>query len=107
VRDGVNPYAGYLAHADRIVVTPDSVNMLSEACATGKPIFTHLTQGRAGKLAALHATLRAQGRLHDLAEANISTLAPVPPLRETAAVAEQVWQRFRASQSPPQQESAS
>jgi mitochondrial fission protein ELM1 len=107
VRDGVNPYAGYLAHADRIVVTPDSVNMLSEACATGKPVFTHLTQGRAGKLAALHATLRAQGRLHDLAEANISTLAPVPPLRETAAVAEQVWQRFRASQSPPQQESAS
>ena len=27
--DGENPYRGYLAAADRIVVTPDSVNLLS------------------------------------------------------------------------------
>src|SRR5690606_25413087 len=32
-----NPYMGLLALADHIVVTDDSVNMMSEAAATGKP----------------------------------------------------------------------
>ena len=36
---GPNPYLISLASADFIVVTDDSVNMLSEACATGKPVF--------------------------------------------------------------------
>ncbi len=35
---GENPYLGMLALADHIVVTDDSVNMLSEAAATGKPV---------------------------------------------------------------------
>jgi len=34
-----NPYLGYLASADNIVVTGDSVSMTSEACGTGKPVF--------------------------------------------------------------------
>ena len=33
-----NPYWGYLALADALVVTGDSVSMLAEACATGKPV---------------------------------------------------------------------
>ena len=33
-RDGENPYPGLLGWAARIVVSPDSVNMVSEACAT-------------------------------------------------------------------------
>jgi mitochondrial fission protein ELM1 len=98
--DGANPYAGYLAHAERIVVTPDSVNMLSEACATGKPVFSYLPWAEHGKIGAFHATLRAQGRLQDLHDANISTLPPIPPLRETAAVAAEVWRRYRESRSP-------
>ncbi|MFV8817816.1 mitochondrial fission ELM1 family protein [Haliea sp. E17] len=36
--DPQNPYLGMLAWADRIVVTGDSIAMLSEACATGKPV---------------------------------------------------------------------
>lgn len=35
---GENPYHGYLALADRILVTADSVNMISEAASTGKPV---------------------------------------------------------------------
>lgn len=34
-----NPYLGYLASADQIIVTGDSVSMTSEACGTGKPVF--------------------------------------------------------------------
>jgi mitochondrial fission protein ELM1 len=33
-----NPYLGMLAWADRLIVTGDSIAMLSEACATGKPV---------------------------------------------------------------------
>jgi mitochondrial fission protein ELM1 len=100
-QDGANPYAGYLVHADRIVVTPDSVNMLSEACATGKPVFSYLPAQARGKIAAFHAALRAQGRLQDLQDATISTLPPIPPLRESAAIAVEVWQRYRATRPRP------
>jgi hypothetical protein len=34
-----NPYFGYLALADAFIVTADSVSMLAEACATGKPLY--------------------------------------------------------------------
>lgn len=36
--EGENPYFGFLACADYIVVTGDSVSMCSESCATGKPV---------------------------------------------------------------------
>lgn len=35
---GDNPYFGYLASADAVIVTCDSVNMVGEAIATGKPV---------------------------------------------------------------------
>ncbi len=37
--DPDNPYFGLLAHADRLVVTSDSIAMLSEAAGTGKPVY--------------------------------------------------------------------
>ncbi len=37
--DGDNPYAGILALSDVLIVTNDSVNMMSEAYATGKPLY--------------------------------------------------------------------
>lgn len=39
--DDENPYAGYLALADAIIVTGESVSMCSEACATGKPVYIY------------------------------------------------------------------
>ncbi|PIR32693.1 MAG: hypothetical protein COV36_03855 [Alphaproteobacteria bacterium CG11_big_fil_rev_8_21_14_0_20_44_7] len=36
---GDNPYAAILAIADNIIVTADSVGMISEACTTGKPVY--------------------------------------------------------------------
>lgn len=36
--DSANPYFGILAQSDRLIVTADSIAMLSEACATGKPV---------------------------------------------------------------------
>lgn len=37
--DPDNPYFGFLGLADRLIVTGESVSMLTEACATGKPVF--------------------------------------------------------------------
>lgn len=34
-----NPYLGFLGIADIIIVTSDSINMISEACSTGKPVY--------------------------------------------------------------------
>jgi len=36
--DSANPYLGMLAQADQLIVTGDSIAMISEACATGKPV---------------------------------------------------------------------
>lgn len=35
----VNPFYGILGLADKLVVTADSISMLGEACATGKPVW--------------------------------------------------------------------
>ncbi len=39
-----NPFHGFLALADRFIVTADSISMLSEACATGKPVLLFDTE---------------------------------------------------------------
>jgi mitochondrial fission protein ELM1 len=38
-RDKTNPYQGFLACADRLVVTGESMSMLTEAAATGRPLY--------------------------------------------------------------------
>ena len=94
--DGANPYPSYLALADRLVVTPDSVNMLSEACAVGVPVITELPAQAPAKLVAFHAELRSQGWLHD-GSVDFSTLRQPRPLREIAAVASKVWHCIEAT----------
>ncbi len=91
-QDGENPYAGFLAWADRIVVTPDSVNMMSEASATGKPVYTFAPRAIAGKLALFHAELIASGHLRRLDDNEPAV--QVEPLAETAAIAELVRERW-------------
>lgn len=40
-KNSENPYLGYLALADAIIVTGDSISMCSEAVSTGKPVFIY------------------------------------------------------------------
>jgi mitochondrial fission protein ELM1 len=45
--DSDNPFFAFLGLADHVVVTADSVSMMAEACATGKPVYLFDTgQGR-------------------------------------------------------------
>lgn len=85
--DGPNPYPGILGWADRLVVTPDSVNMLSEACATGRPVHTVVSSPLPPKLERFHAELRAAGLLHAI---DAATPNRQPALRETATIAAEV-----------------
>lgn len=57
--DPENPYLGFLAMADEIIVTADSISMLSEAYATGKPV--HMFDLGAGTLSMRHDALVAIG----------------------------------------------
>ena len=93
--DGSNPYAGFLAQAQAIVVTPDSVNMLSEACAVGVPVYTLLQKPLTSKLALLHRALMDGGHLRLLDQSIGEEAAPVTALRETAAIGAEVLRRWR------------
>ncbi|MFT4178727.1 MAG: mitochondrial fission ELM1 family protein [Thermomonas sp.] len=84
--DGANPYAGLLAHATRIICTPDSVNMLSEATATRAPVFAWSPDATQGRLRHFLDALIARGRVRPLDDA--LAMFDAQPLRETARVAE-------------------
>lgn len=87
---GANPYAGLLGWADRVVVTPDSVNMLSEACATGASVATFVRDPLPEKLARFHHDLRERGLLTDIVD---GFHAPTTPLRETRRIGELLRER--------------
>lgn len=90
--DGRNPYAGLLAHANRFVCTPDSVNMLSEAAASLAPVFVWSADTASGGPRRFVDTLLERGRIRVLDEA-MDAFA-VEPLRETARIAESLRKRF-------------
>ena len=56
---GENPYFAYLALADAFLVTADSVSMISEAAATGKPVHVLDLAGGNAKFARFHAAMQA------------------------------------------------
>lgn len=95
--DGRNPYPGVLGWAERLVVTPDSVNMLSEACAVGCPVETLVTAPLPAKLARFHQSLREVARLQNLGDA--APARPPSPLRETAAIAAALRERIARHQA--------
>lgn len=90
--DGENPYPGMLAWADRIVCSPDSVNMISEACATTAPVYVFDPARVRGRPRRFLDALLARGRIR----AQDTQLAPfaAEPLRETARIAQLVRERL-------------
>ncbi|KAA5614417.1 hypothetical protein F1189_01400 [Rhodovastum atsumiense] len=89
---GENPYHGFLAGADAIVVTADSVSMISEACATTVPVFVALPELAGPRHLRLIDSLRQAGQVHPLED----TLSPWPrpPLDEAGRVAGEIIRRF-------------
>lgn len=90
--DGENPYAGMLAWADRIVCSADSVNMLSEACATRAPVFVFAPGPLDGAPQQFVDSMIADRRARRFEGA--LPAFDVVPLRETARVAAEVRARL-------------
>jgi uncharacterized protein len=58
---GDNPYFAMLGAADAIIVTADSVSMVSEAASTGKPVHIIELEGGSAKFARFHQAMREAG----------------------------------------------
>ncbi len=61
---GENPYLGFLAYADYILVSSDSVNMVSEALSTNVPVALLRMPGEGKKFTRFYEELFARGQTH-------------------------------------------
>ena len=89
---GDNPYFGMLGAAEAIIVTADSVSMVSEAAATGKPVYVVELEGGSRKFARFHQAMRAAGITRPF-EGTIETWDYTPP-DDTARAAGEIRRRF-------------
>lgn len=64
---GENPYFGMLALADAIIVTADSVSMVSEAVATSAPVYLVRLPGKSSRIGQFMDAMVADGRARDFA----------------------------------------
>jgi mitochondrial fission protein ELM1 len=93
---GENPYLPMLALADAIVVTADSVNMVGEACATGRPVFifepSERQSGSAGKAKAYLRGLMDHGAVRFF-DGHLESHA-YEPLNSTPVIAAAIAERL-------------
>lgn len=90
--EGPNPYFGYLGLADAVIVTADSVNMISEAAATGRPVFVFDLPGGSPKFRAFHAAMRESGAVRPFSPDSVFPLESwtPPEIDDTAMVVKAV-----------------
>jgi uncharacterized protein len=89
---GENPYFGLLGLADAIVVTIDSVSMVSEAVATRAPVMLAGLPGGSRRIGLFTQGLIADGRVRDFA--GRCETWPVEPLDDTPAAAAEMRRRL-------------
>lgn len=86
--EGENPYFAWLGAADAILVTEDSVSMVSEAASTGKPVHVIAVEGGSHKFDRFHRAMREAGVTRPFA-GRIEDWS-YPPLDDTARAASRV-----------------
>jgi mitochondrial fission protein ELM1 len=89
---GENPYFGLLALADAIVVTVDSVSMISEAVATAAPVMLAPLPGRSRRNGVFLETMAATGRVRPFVGRFASW--KVAALNDTAEAAAEMRRRL-------------
>ena len=80
----------WLSRAKAIVVTADSISMCSEACSTGKPVYTVGASSATGKLHRFHKELQELGSTREFQNALDPQWMPSTVLCDTQDAAEQV-----------------
>lgn len=90
-----NPYPMFLAAADWLIVTADSVNMTGEACATGRPVYVFEPSRGSAKFRRFHESLRRLGATRQLpAEVQQLDEWRYDPIDSASFVAAEVERRF-------------
>ena len=89
---GDNPYFGLLALADAIVVTEDSVSMVSEAVATSAPVLLAGLPGRSRRIRLFNRLLQEDGRVRPFT--GRLEMWPVQPMDDTIAAGQDVRRRL-------------
>ena len=89
---GENPYFGMLALADAIVVTEDSVSMVSEAAATTAPVLLAPLPGRSRRIRLFNRLLQQDGRLRPFN--GRLEVWPVRPIDDTAEAGAEARRRL-------------
>ncbi len=98
--EGANPYADFLAHADALIVTADSVNMTSECAATGRPAYVFMPAGGSPKFNRFHAAMRQSGAVRPLPDALTSLEAwSYTPLEAGRTIAAEIERRALAGRA--------
>ncbi len=91
---GENPYFAFLALADRIVVTGDSVSMCSEACCTPVPVYVYDNENLiTPKHRRFLDVLFEEGYAEPLIYEKASDEAPHPVLDSSALIAEAIKEK--------------
>lgn len=90
---GENPYYGLLALADVIVVTEDSVSMVSEAVATTAPVLLVKLPGSSRRIDIFHGALLTEGRIRRFI--GRCEVWPAAPLNDTPIAAAELRRRLR------------
>ena len=90
-----NPYLAYLASADAVVVTGDSISMVSEAASAGKPVYVWVGDGKLPrKFATFLETMKTQGRVR-IWGGKLNLRPPAGAMMDTALAVGFVLSRWR------------
>lgn len=91
---GVNPYFAFLGLADFIIVTADSVSMMSEAASTGQPVYMLPLDGGTKRFDIFHRHMQDEGFIRVFK----GKLEPYsyPPLNDVGEIAAEIKKRMKA-----------
>lgn len=96
---GANPLHDFIAHADHLVVTADSANMVCEACVSGRPVHVFHPSGGSRKFDRLHRALEVYGATRPLAASPVQFEDwSYVPLSATEVIAEEIRSRWALHQ---------
>lgn len=90
---GENPYFAFLEKADAVIVTADSVNMVSEAATAGKPVYVFPLPGGNRKFNSFHRSMQDRGYTRPF-QPHLESWSP-PLLDETTRMAGIALEKFQ------------
>lgn len=98
-KEGENPYFGILTHADHLLITADSVSMISEALFTKSPVHILPLNGTSRRHKIFLENLISENLIHRVDKIiDFSVKVTEQPIDETARIAQIILQNYAEHQ---------